>query len=360
MDVYAGATLSCLIFVSDERKAIKPVKTTEQRVAIHGRTAIGHSHGKVILLGEHSVVYGHPAIALPLAGLGVTATASFVDGPISVSSDFLTAATSGTDHKAGDPSVLAVPTAAVLATLQHLAQPGEGVSVHVDSDIPVRRGLGSSAATAGAIARAVAALFDEELSDGEAFDIVQTAERVAHGSPSGLDAHTTLAETAIVMSDRKATALALTAPLPLVIADTGVHGSTRKAVATVRSHVQREDGRGRQAIEDLGDLTLTAAAHLGDGDYASVGQSMNRAQELLSQLEVSSPEIDRLVEAALAHGALGAKLSGGGQGGCVVALVADVTSADTLAQALRDAGAHRTWIIGSASSTSLGPQQHND
>ncbi len=294
----------------------------------------GDSHAKLILVGEHVVVYGEPAIAVPLPGLTVTATATAIAGPVRLDSDLPLS-----------EAEAAAPRQAIRAVLDQLRLPDADLRVRIDSSVPPGRGLGSSAATAGAIVAAVADLHGRQLGRDERYELVQAAERVAHGAPSGLDARATSAAGPIWFQRGRAEAIELASPLHLVVADTGVHGSTRQAVADVAELHRDQPELARGLTAELGALTHAARGALREGDSAQVGGLLSRAQRLLARLGVSSPEIENLVAAAEQGQALGAKLSGGGQGGCIVALAATADHGEALRQELLAAGAAAAWSV---------------
>lgn len=308
---------------------------------------IGRAHAKTILVGEHAVVYGAPALAMPVPGLNATVRAVAAEGRF-VDSDLYTGATSGAPHRLG-PVVTAIH-----ATLEHLRSRNgiavRGVKVRIRSDIPPDRGLGSSAAVAAAIAEAVAGAYEMTLEGAARFDIAQEAERHAHGNPSGLDARTVLASGPIQFHEGRIRPLAIGADLSFVLADSGVPGSTATAVAGVRALHETDLGTVDRIIASLADLAAEGEHALRDGDLAAVGRGMSAAHELLGHLGVSIPELDNLVAAALHGGALGAKLTGGGLGGCVLALAPSSADARRLAADLREAGAPSVWTMNVSSS----------
>lgn len=325
-----------------------PMSSTLSAPAAHAGQGAGHkplpmgsAHAKAILLGEHAAVYGAPAIAVPLHELRAEAAIlpSAVPG-VHLVSDLYTGDASDA------PAAIQPVVAAVHASFAGIpADPASGgVEIRIASGIPHERGLGSSAAVAAAVARAVAAFTGRPLSADRCHEIVQTAERVAHGNPSGLDARAVVADGVIRFERGAATELPIGAPVSVVVADSGVYGSTGVAVGSVRGR-RDTDPQGVDAlIARLADATLAGIDDLASGDLTALGRRMSDAHDVLVDLGVSGTMLDSLVAAARSAGALGAKLTGGGLGGCVLALAETPEHAERLASALRGAGAPRTWI----------------
>ncbi len=317
-----------------DETAVSGVRGDAEAAASGSATA----SGKVILFGEHAVVYGHPAIALPVTALTVRADARRTTTPSTLHSDLF----SGPLDDA--PERLHPTATAVRAALAAVDAGDAHVELRIRSDIPAERGVGSSAAVAAAVVGAVAAAFGASLDDERHHELVQIAERAAHGTPSGLDARAVRAHGPIWFRRGVVEQLPVGAPLTFVIADTGVRGRTGQAVAGVRERRAREPERIDGAIAALGALAVAARDDLARGDIGALGAGMDRAHALLDEIGVGDPALDRLVAAARGAGALGAKLTGGGRGGCVLALAADAASAAPLADALRAAGATDVWI----------------
>jgi len=299
----------------------------------------GTAHAKVILLGEHAVVHGAPAISLPVHGLTLTAAVTRTDRPLWIDSVLYRGPI------AAAPELIAAPVTAVTETLRHLGEPATGRSVRIDGEIPAERGLGSSAAVAAAIATAVARSCGVELDAAELFDLTQAAERVAHGTPSGLDARSVVSETPVWFRAGQARALASALGGVFVIADTGLRGRTREAVGEVAALKAAEPGRVGGILESIQEHTEAAVTDLATDDRATLGARMSEVHALLRELEVSNAHLDRLVASACAAGALGAKLTGGGRGGCVLALAETAETAESVARAMRENGAERTWML---------------
>lgn len=316
---------------------------------------VGHSYAKAILLGEHTVVHGTPAIAFPLPALPVRALAR--RGAVGVQSDV--PAEGGFRFLAGDPHTVTTasgPRVAVEEALRRWGFDGDVVEVVVECDIPLARGLGSSAACAGAAVRAVADLYGRTVDPGTLYELVQCGEQVAHGRASGIDASAVLASGPILFHRGSARPMDIGLDAALVIADTGVPGSTQLAVAGVRRTLERDPRAAERLMARAADLIGSAAADLSAGRAESLGTTMLEFQGLLAELGVSTPHIDTLVTAALDAGAYGAKLTGAGLGGCVLALT-ETGAAPAVSAALRRAGAVQTWTVGTASlrSASLSP-----
>ncbi|SEG99755.1 mevalonate kinase [Nonomuraea solani] len=289
---------------------------------------VGLAHGKAILLGEHTVVYGTPAIALPMAGLTVSA-----------------AARHGTRTAPRDDHIDATIEAAADAALRRRRAPAGIPHVEITCGIPLGRGLGSSAACATAAVRAVADLYDAYRESDALYDLVQHSERQVHGSASGVDARAVAADTPIWFEHGTARPLTFGRPAVFVVADTGVSGATGKAVACVREVLGADPARAERFLARARMLVCAAADAVVSGRLDVLGQRMLIFQDLLGELGVSTPAIDRLVAAALEAGAHGAKLTGGGLGGCVVALTGSADGVERLRAALREAGAVSTWTI---------------
>lgn len=306
---------------------------------------VGRAHGKAVLLGEHAVVYGAPALAVPVPGLVTTATAArFPPEPSGV--DDMTFTMAGLTPK---PVVLRAADGLRRLVAEFRERTGVGgewrIDVLIDCLIPTGRGLGSSAACARAVVLALAELFDRELDPAAVFDLVQTAERVAHGSPSGIDALATGSPVPILFAAGRADEARIAIDGQLVIADSGVAGSTKDAVALLRRRFDRAPGERVEFTRRVSLLVHDAVRALAGGDAHAFGARMTDNHRLLAGIGVSTDLIDALVDAALDAGSLGAKISGGGLGGCMIALAEDPLRAQVILRRLHEAGAVRTWIV---------------
>lgn len=299
--------------------------------------ATGRAGAKAILIGEHSVVYGRPAIAIPVRSLAARAEARLISGEARLSSTLYHGAI------ARAPERLAVTVTAMTAALEAAGQSDASLAIAIDSTIPAERGLGSSAAVSAAVIEASLGALDVRVDDEQMHGLIQTAERAAHGSPSGLDARTVRAREAVWFDRGRIEPVAVGSDLTFVIADTGVRGRTRQAVGAVAAR-RLDDPRGVDAaLDELGALAERLRVDVSSGESAAIGAAMTRAHELLTGLGVGHPALDRLVSAAIGSRALGAKLTGGGRGGCVLALARDPEHAAVLGEDLIRAGAAAVW-----------------
>lgn len=271
--------------------------------------------GKVILLGEHAVVYGHPALAAPLTW-GVTARAA-----------------PAKRVGLGLPPTLTGKGRKLLQAAFARAAGASGnppVRVTLESDLPVSVGLGSSAAVAVATARALLHAAGRPTRVRDVLDVALEMEREFHATPSGLD-HTCSAYGELIRFQRKPTAARGTVrvvssarPLKLLIAVVGDRSPTRETVSALRQRIDRWPSRYRRVMEDIGKLADEGAEAIARGDLETLGDAMNVNHGLLGALGLSSPRIDALVHLLRSMGALGAKLTGaGGDGGAVIALFRD-------------------------------------
>jgi mevalonate kinase len=293
---------------------------------------------KAILLGEHAVVYGQPAIAVPVSGLrayasvqpnasGLRIAAGDLDIPVNVDAEEV-------DH------ALALTARLVLRALN---LPPPDATIAIRSDIPIASGLGSGAAVSTALARALCAAVGQTLDNEMLNDIIYEVEKIHHGTPSGIDNTVIVYERPVYfVRGQPIEPVEIGAPFTLLIADTGKSASTREAVAGVRVLYEHETANVQAVLRKIGTNVREARKALATGDFAELGKRMSANHAALQALTVSSPELDALVNAAKTAGALGAKLSGGGRGGNMIALVTPEAH-QKVETALRAAGAVRVF-----------------
>lgn len=286
-------------------------------------TGIGRGNGKIVLLGEHAVVYGMPAIAAGIS-LGATARAT----PSAASSIRI----AERQAHAGDGSEL---MAALEQTCRVL---GAGPrQVEVDVTLPLGSGLGGSAAIGVAVSRALLATLGEAETAARVLAGADAWERVFHGNPSGVDAAAAYAGGCIWFSKETGTEpLFVDVPLRLAVCLAGPPASTKQMVESVQRLGERRPDLLGKSLAGIESLVKNAKLCIQAGDTSGLGQLMNYNQMLLSGLFLSTPEIERACAIAREAGALGAKLTGAGGGGAVIALCED--NPEPIESALRDAG----------------------
>jgi hydroxymethylglutaryl-CoA reductase len=314
--------------ISETRAREIATKLEEQRPK--DDAPMGVAAGKVILLGEHAAVYGKHALALPIAG-GVTATVREAAGLTLEVPDWGLSSSISPDGGGVD--------AAVRRILENLGVGREGFSIRVRSALPRGMGLGSSAAFAVAIVRAFDTLLGLSLDDDRVNEIAFDCEKLAHGNPSGVD--NTLATFARPMlfcrhESFVVEELELAERPPVVIACSQQPGVTHEQVAGVRKRHDARPAAFGAIFDQIDALSVAGAKALVAGDYEELGQLMNICQGLLNALGVSTPELERMVDIARKAGAAGAKLTGAGGGGSIVAVCPGAVN--EVVTALRSAG----------------------
>lgn len=273
--------------------------------------------GKIILLGEHAVVYDFPALAVPVRSLRAWAELTESPPPFRIVAPAIGLNAAWEDLPDGHPLAYCVRRTAEALHMESM----EG-RLTITSQIPVASGLGSGAAVSTAIVRVLAAAAGQDLSPAEISQIVFEVERIYHGTPSGVD-NTVIAYERPIFFRRgcEPEILAVGAPMHFLIADSGVRSETRDAVGGVRERRQSDTARYDSVFQQIGELVEGGRVQLESGQSKPLGITMNDCHDLLRAIEVTTPGLDRLVDSARQAGAFGAKLSGAGLGGNVIALV---------------------------------------
>jgi mevalonate kinase len=299
---------------------------------VSGRKRLrGEGHAKLLLFGEHAAVHGHPAVGLSLAGTTVAELAPDDSGGWRFP---------GGEHEAGQAELLE----RMLSRLHELllgTGPGSG-EARFTSDIPRGLGFGSSAALCAAAASALGSGAET----GRIWAWAHEAERLFHGTPSGIDTGLALLDGLYLFQPappglpqpRRLTGL----PLDLVVGAVPRRRDTATLVRGLRERLASGDRRANAALRELGEFARRAADLLaGPGERGArlegLGELANAAQRLLAGQELSTPELDGLLREGLSCGALGAKLSGAGGGGAFFLICPRADSAERIAERLRAA-----------------------
>jgi mevalonate kinase len=292
--------------------------------------------GKVILFGEHAVVYRRPALAVPLTQVQATATVEPGESGITIDAPDLNQTVSL------DRASPASPLAAIVRlTLEHLQLRPDAlrVNITINSTIPIASGLGSGAAVSTAIVRALAHWANTTFDKATVSALVFEVEKLHHGTPSGID-NTVIAyqQSVYFVRDEPIQLFNVAIPFKVVIGNTGVAGSTKVAVSDVRQGWEADREQYEAWFDQIGAIVQQARAAIETGAIYQLGPLMDQNQALLRNINVSGPELERLIAAAKDAGATGAKLVGGGRGGNMIALVND-QNVEAVTAALKRAGA---------------------
>lgn len=301
--------------------------------------ATGTAHGKIILIGEHSVVHNEPAIAIPFTSANVEVSIEELYGESTIESIY------HTGRLKDAPKTLNNLIETLEAVCRHFNKKPENMHIIIKSSIPSERGMGSSAAVATALIRALFNYYKTELTEDLLDNFVTISEVIAHGNPSGLDAKVVRSEESVYFIRNKSSEFfSVDLPGYLVVADTGQQGETGQAVSDVGKLLTDPNANAGRLISDLGILTREARKQIEEKNLVQLGRVLSKAQEHLKDLTVSNKTLDLFVKTAIDQGALGAKLTGGGRGGCMISLTDSLEQAENISKALLDVGAVDTWI----------------
>ena len=297
------------------------------------KRGIGKSHSKIILIGEHSVVYGYPAIAIPLKKIEIECA--------------IEEAKSNFFYDETDTLSVAIFTA-----LKYLKKENVKIKYKITSQIPQKRGMGSSAAVSIAAIRAIFNYFGENLEDELLEKLVNTAEIVAHKTPSGLDAKTCLSDKAIRFVKNKGFSyIDLNLDAYLVIADTGIYGNTGEAIQNVKNLGSKAELSLKKLGRLTDEMTRILTGNIENKEekirrekISKIGEIMTAANTELGKLNITIEKTELFVKTAIENGAAGAKISGGGLGGCVIALAENLEIMEKVKDGFTKCGAENIWV----------------
>ena len=281
---------------------------------------ISKAPGKIILFGEHAVVYGYPAIAVPIDAVQVRVSIL----PVIIENQSIIKIRNISWHEdipfteldEYDPIRTSVEN-----IYAHINQKPPHFEMTISSSIPIASGLGSSAALAVAITRCMSQFLGIYLSNDEINALAYKSEEIQHGSPSGIDNSViTLGQPILFRKSKPASQIKIKRSIHIILADTGKRTLTKDVVTFVKKRLEKEPDFINSILVEIGGVVEEAAKALLCGEVKKLGSLMVRNHIALKKLGVSSIELDRLVESAIKNGALGAKLCGGGKGGYMVAI----------------------------------------
>jgi mevalonate kinase len=279
---------------------------------------MAYGHGKVILFGEHSVVHGRPALALAVERGAEVRAEPVAEGPTR-----LQITPWDVEVDTGDaPNEGREPLQRALKVARAFYPDERELSLSAHMHLPSGAGMGSSAALGVAVLRAMDEARGVSRPEQEIYERSLDWERVFHGNPSGVDnAMATHGGMAIFKKGEPLTRIVPRRKVRLVAAYSGSSSSTKAMVESVARQFQREPQRIGKLFDAIASIVSNGKLALEQGDMKSLGQLMTLNQKLLSALMLSTNEIEEMIAAALEAGALGAKVTGAGGGGCIIALV---------------------------------------
>ena len=317
------------IYYLNLKKILKVIENMAQQ-------GYGEANGKVILIGEHAVTFGEPAIAIP-----------FTTGRVSALIESLNASESSyIKSEVYDGELVYAPEhlKSVITRFIDKYDIATPIKVSIDTNLPPSRGLGSSAAMAVAFVRASFDYINKPLTDAVLIEEANWAERIAHGKPSGIDTQTIVSNKPVWFQKGKVTTLK---PLDLngymVVIDTGIRGSTKQAVEDVNNLCKAESGS-LSLVEHIGKLVHEARDSIEHHNFEQLATVFNLCQENLRTLTVSHEKIEQLLEVSKEQGAIAGKLTGGGRGGSMIVLASTLETAEKIVESAQSLGAHHTWI----------------
>ena len=300
--------------------------------------------GKIILFGEHAVVYGSHAIAIPVNQVSskvvITPLINSVPGIVEVTAADIHLHAQLDSLPEQDPIAFCIRSA-----LQKLGvQKCPAFSIRINSTIPIAAGMGSGASISCAIAQAVSTFLGKPFTNSEISSIAFEVEKLHHGNPSGID-NTVIAfkQAVYYKREEEPELLKIGARLVFIIADSGIKSLTSDVVNAVRDSWKLDQAHYNSIFSAIDTLVQEAFTEIKTGNRENIGALMNKNHLLLQEMGVSHPLLDELVTTARINGAYGAKLSGAGRGGNIIALIPPETF-DPMRDALLNAGATRVIL----------------
>jgi mevalonate kinase len=291
----------------------------------------GFGYGKVILFGEHFVVYGLPAIVSAIGSKTTATVKSIKTSGVHLIDN--RPEISGYKRKKQKEQVKSIEN---ILKFFGIGSTNQGLEISFGGDLVAASGIGASAASCTALARAVNHEFNLGFDEEKINDAAFEGEKGYHGNPSGID-NTASTYGGLIWFTRNLNKgssviekLMMKNSTEIVIASTGITASTAKVVADVKRKKEAQPEKFNLIFKNYENLGKSARAALLQNDLVKVGKFMNENQELLRHIEVSSPELENLIDIALNQGALGAKLTGTGRGGNMIALTPGKELQDTV------------------------------
>jgi mevalonate kinase len=296
----------------------------------------GIGFGKAILFNEHFVVYGVPSIVSAI-GKYTVAKIEPNDKQKLIIEDNREATPKYKDEKLSQQN----DSLNKIIKKMGIDLSKNGIKITLNGNLYAASGIGASAASCVAIARALSDYFGLNLTDEEINDIAYEGEKGYHGNPSGVD-NTASTYGGLIWFQKGESniieKIPISNPIEVVIGNTGVVANTALAVAGVRERKEKNSEKYQEIFNRTENIAYLAKRALQENDYKEVGKLMNENHKLLQQIEVSSKDLDFLVNIAREYGSLGSKLTGGGLGGNMIALTPGKELQEKVATAIEKEG----------------------
>ncbi len=306
---------------------------------------ISTAPGKTILFGEHAVVYGHPAIAVPVnerqAKVKIfpqigsqSSQIQFIAPQIQLEQNYI-------EMDKHHPFRIALDQVKNYLDISHYP----ACKIHLSSTIPIASGLGSSAAISVALLKGLFDFVGYQASDSVLSELAFKVEIEFHGTPSGIDNSVIAYQKPVYFQkDKNIEFINLGGDFTIIIADSGIRGNTKVAVSGVRERWLDNSNLYEKYFQKIGDISYQAKIALENGEQALLGNLMNANQDLLQKIGVSHPSLENLIEISMNHGGIGAKLCGGGLGGNII-ILSDGESTEKISRLLLENGASQTIVM---------------
>jgi len=305
----------------------------------------GIGFGKAILFNEHFVVYGIPSIVSAIGNYTVAHVEPYTQPGINLNDN-----RKATPRYKEDKIDQQQDSIQRILNKMNIDTNKEGLTITLEGNLYCASGIGASAASCVAIARALNEYYNMNLNDDEINDIAYEGEKGYHGNPSGVDnTASTYGGLIWFQKGEKIDRINIPNPIEIVIGNTGKVANTKAAVAGVKERKEQNPERYQEIFNRAENITYLAKQALEEEDHKEVGKLMNENHKLLQQIEVSSRELDFLVNIAKENGAIGAKLTGGGLGGNMLALTPSRTLQEQVATAIEKEGFHTIKTVIGAS-----------
>lgn len=300
---------------------------------------LGKSYGKIIISGEHAVIYKKPAVALPLkVAQTVVEISNNDDKYLEIFSMYgrSTDLNRIVEHEG---------LFKIIEEFKKIYSISDKLLININSEIPSKGGLGSSAAVSKALVFALVDHFNLKLNNKELFKLIQEGEKVFHVNPSGIDAKTVLIEKPIYFKKKKIKEIKVNFDGFIIVADTGSESLTVEALSVVNEFKKNNENKFNKILKAFKKISKEVKKALENNDFNLLKSSMINNQLLLEEIGVSDFSLEKLIKIANSNGASAAKLTGGGMGGSMFALSKNKAIAINIEKALIDAGVKTTYIM---------------